>query len=140
MPSLSASTRQARFDKRVVPDGDCLIWTGALNPAGYGWFSWSTGRPKLAHRAAWILAGRTLTDGYDLHHKCHTPACVNVDHLEEVTPSANRTLALKSGPAGMCGAGLHPWVPENWYHRASGPICKPCHLERQRRYDRGRRK
>ena len=135
MPSSIASI-EARFNRALILVNGCLLWTKAVNASGYGWFKWDTDTAVLAHRAAWLLAGHTLTEGMDLHHLCFNTWCVNVDHLVEVTPAQNRSREFKPGFAGMCGAGLHPWVPDNWYLRLEGPICKPCHLARQRAYDR----
>ena len=61
--------------------GGCWLWTGAKDRAGYGRFSVS-GVSFQAHR--WSLeyhVGRPDTPDDLCLHSCHTPACVNPDHL-----------------------------------------------------------
>lgn len=39
-----------------------------------------------AHRVAWMVKHGPIPDDHVIHHKCHNPGCVNVDHLEAKTP------------------------------------------------------
>src|ERR1700721_602997 len=85
LPSLNAPFKRSdseRLDAFVYPDPNsgCFLFGGAEDECGYGRF-WLLGRMMLAHRAAWLLAGRELPAGALLCHKCDTPPCVNVDHL-----------------------------------------------------------
>lgn len=69
--------------------GDCLIWTGSLNPAGYA-RSRINGRHTMVHRYMWEQAnGRPVPDGMYVDHICHNKACVNPEHLRPVTNKQN---------------------------------------------------
>jgi hypothetical protein len=99
-------TLQERFDSRISgADPECVLWMGRYDHDGYGRITvMKNGKasPQLAHRIAWTLAGRGLVTGMTLDHLCHTnnPSCtggreclhrrcVNVNHLEQVTPRTN---------------------------------------------------
>ncbi len=79
---------EARFWSKVRQEGDCLIWTGSMNKKGYGFF-WMQGRMRVAHRIAWLIAGRPLLEGMTLDHTCENEGCQNVDHMEQVTNFEN---------------------------------------------------
>jgi len=88
---------------------DCVIFTGRTDAEGYG-RQWdrATARTKYAHRLAFERAhGVQLTREQVLHHVCHTPACVNVEHLVLTTRWEHRSVYHKGqGPA--CPHGVSP--------------------------------
>jgi hypothetical protein len=43
----------------------------------------------LAHRLAWELAHGPIPEGMQIDHVCRNRACINVAHMEVVTPSQN---------------------------------------------------
>jgi hypothetical protein len=60
----------------------CWIWQRAIDPKlGYG-HTTLNGEQIRVHRAAYIEARGEIPKGYDVHHRCAIPACVNPDHLE----------------------------------------------------------
>lgn len=83
-----------RFERFVDRSSDCHLWLGGKTSSGYGSFNIG-GRQYGAHVAALILAGVRIPDGWDVHHKCHTPACVRLDHLQPMTPEDNRREAVE---------------------------------------------
>lgn len=40
-----------------------------------------------AHRVMWSIHNGAIPKGLHVHHRCHNPGCVNIEHLEAKTPS-----------------------------------------------------
>lgn len=72
-------------------DTPCWIWQGRRDRKGYGekclWKRW-----YKAHRLMYKRKNGPIPYGYDIHHRCETPPCVNPDHLQAVTPQEHRRL------------------------------------------------
>jgi len=89
----------------LAPRTGCLVWDGRMNLEGYGQIGLSRlhaaelgrGQTVLVHRLAWELAKKLVPEGMQLDHLCRNRACINVAHLEVVTPSENVRRGL--GPA-----------------------------------------
>lgn len=74
-PTLASRLRETQAH------GDCKLWTGSLDPKGYG--RWGE---KTAHRAVAEAGGVTPPpEGFNFHHKCGNRGCVNLAHLQIVT-------------------------------------------------------
>lgn len=71
---------EERFWAKVEKTATCWLWTGFVNPKGYGQFGVAY-RLVLAHRYSWSLANGPVSDGKLVCHKCDTPGCVRPDHL-----------------------------------------------------------
>lgn len=82
------ATPAEAFAARTRREGDCLVWTGALNNSGYGHIG-SDGRVTRAHRYAWEQERGPIPDGAELDHICWNRACVNVEHLRVATRAQN---------------------------------------------------
>lgn len=98
------SDPQERFTARTRRVNGCLEWTGDLDKDGYGRFQvkvdgrWVT---VAAHVWAWTQKHGPVPAGHTLDHVCHSRddtcrglgrlcphrRCVDVDHLEPVTPA-----------------------------------------------------
>lgn len=107
------------FAHRISVSGNCWLFTGARNKAGYGKMAY-TGINTTAHRISWAVAnGQPLPRGHGLvvMHHCDTPACVRPSHVDLVTASTNtRDMIAKR----RHGAALHPeritrGERHNWY-------------------------
>lgn len=121
-----------------VADG-CWLWTGSKLPAGYGKFSVS-GDPNIyAHRWAYEQMVGPLCPGIVIDHLCRTPACVNPDHLEPVTPQVNTLrgngLAAQYARRDACING-HPFSGYNLTDWGKGKrrVCRTCRNSAQRNY------
>lgn len=58
-----------------------MIWPKSRKPTGHGQ-TYKNGKVVYAHRVAWEEANGPIPDGMCVHHRCETPACVNVAHME----------------------------------------------------------
>jgi hypothetical protein len=75
-----------------VVRGPCWSWTGAGDDKGYGWF-WFSGKRRWAHRVSVAFFKRGgIPDGYEVNHDCCNHRCVNPDHLQPLSKSANSVL------------------------------------------------
>lgn len=100
MPIELTTEDRERFEASVfrIPGG-CHIWLGRLHRQGYGRFS-HCGQWQPAHRIAWILSGRKITQEKPcILHNCpggDWPGCVNPDHLWDGTKADNQIdMAMK---------------------------------------------
>jgi hypothetical protein len=78
--TMTLDPTEARFRDKVAPpdENGCHLWTAYTNQKGYGRF-WHLGRAVQAHRyAAGML---DWPPEIQTRHLCHTPACVNPEHL-----------------------------------------------------------
>ncbi len=77
-----------RFMAKIDADGDCWLWTGAVNHLGYGRFAYG-GTDIRAHRAAWCLLVGPCPEDLVPDHRCYQTGCANPDHLEWITEEEN---------------------------------------------------
>lgn len=146
---LSVSDVEQRFWKHVkngpIPDyrpdlGPCVLWTGALNPKGYGQIntgSTATRRSvvKQAHRVAYELFVGPIPDGLQIDHLCRVRSCVRPSHLEVVTAVENIRRGSNMGKRKpYCPQG-HPYDEANSYIAPNGDrSCRACNRERALAY------
>lgn len=69
-------------------DSGCWLWTGLLDPGGYGLYRIGS-NVQLAHRVAYVNFVGSIPDGLTIDHLCQRRACVNPAHLEPVSRSEN---------------------------------------------------
>jgi len=81
-------TPEGRFWLYVEKTDTHWLWTGLKCHAGYGRMS-NGPRKVQAHRFSYELHVGPIPEGMFVDHKCHTPACVNPDHLQAVTIREN---------------------------------------------------
>lgn len=82
---------RARFWAKVEdadPITGCREWTAFRHPKGYGRVKFGNGDMQ-AHRVAAVWAWGVMPEGTEPDHLCKNRACVEVSHLEMVTPEVN---------------------------------------------------
>lgn len=97
-----------------ITDG-CLLWARAVTTDDYGKVHWG-GRTLSAHRLLYELEHGDIPNNMTIHHKCFTPRCINIEHLEVVSNKVN--ILASSGFSAInakktqCANG-HEFTPEN---------------------------
>ncbi len=69
-----------RLAARIDKSGECHIWMGACNVAGYGVIGHNGGK-ILVHRAIYELEIGPIPENQGVLHKCDNPPCCNIVHL-----------------------------------------------------------
>lgn len=112
----------------------CHLWQGKVDKRGYGVISVGN-RTMYAHRFAYETFVGPIPEGLHVDHVhergCRHRHCVNVEHLEPVTPAEN---TRRGEPARRthCPAG-HPYDDVNTYLRPDRGTreCRACVSARQ---------
>jgi len=94
-----------RLKAKLVPRGECLVWTGAQNGREYGQISLD-GKKLLVHRVAWELRWGPIPPERQVDHVCHNTLCCNTDHLRLATAQENlrhKAGARKNNLSGLRG-------------------------------------
>jgi hypothetical protein len=88
-PPLSTRSLAERLDANTLRTDTCWVWTGTVNPRGYGLMGWQK-KYHMAHRLAWEAShGLPVPDGLEIDHMCRVRSCVNPEHLQAVTRKLN---------------------------------------------------
>lgn len=81
-----------RLMARTERVGECLVWTGATHPKGYG-SVWTGQRSELVHRVSYELHFGPIPGDLTVDHVwergCRHKGCINPAHLELVTRGEN---------------------------------------------------
>lgn len=117
---------------RVRHADGCWVFTGSTLKAGHGRVMTGsnhdgTRRPQLAHRVVYEALIGPIPEGFDLHHRCRQPACVNPEHLELLSHvDHQREHHFYGETCGACGA-------SDWYQRKDGlgRQCRECRRRRR---------
>lgn len=129
----------ARFFAKVAPAGaqGCMLWTGYIDPDGYGRFSPRRREPLRAHVIAYELEHGPTSGGLVIDHLCRVRHCVNPGHLEAVTIGENvlrgvgpiaRNARVTHCPAGHRYEGDNVYLYKGKYRR-----CRACNRLRNRK-------
>lgn len=130
-----------RLLARTVRDGDCLIWTGAVQSKGYGSVGVDGGRTALAHRVSYELHYGPIPAGLQVDHVkargCRSRLCIAPAHLEAVTPLENVRRSATATKT-HCKRN-HPLSGDNLIVKKRGsqrPVrnCRTCQYVAQRRH------
>lgn len=130
---------------RIDRTETCWLWTGPLNPKGYGVL-----RCTLVHRVVYEMLVGPIPAGLQLDHLCHNEdfdclggptcvhrRCVNPAHLlpstaKENTRRSRNTPAAKNVLKTVCING-HDYSPENTAVYGGKRYCRQCYRARRRK-------
>lgn len=84
---------------KCVPDGDCLIWTGCTDGRGQPMAKHNKKRVQ-AKRLLLLLQGEKPKKGWYAVSMCGNRACMNPEHVKQVTQSEKTKLAYEMGRLG----------------------------------------
>lgn len=122
------SVLDAAADKYEM-DGECFVWTGSRNYAGYGIMNRNY-KLRKAHREVYEATVGPIPEGLVIDHLCGNKACINPDHLEPVTQQEN--IRRGTAPAAInarkthCKNG-HEFSDDNTVVRGDGGReCRTC--------------
>ena len=73
---------------------ECWVWKRAVTKHGYGHINPRFGEHQ-AHRLAYATWVQPIKEHSQIHHKCANKACINPDHLQEVSKTDNAAEMLE---------------------------------------------
>lgn len=124
-----------RYYSHVKKTPTCWLWTGCKSKAGYGRLLFG-GKQMYAHRVAYSLE-HTLDPLLEIDHLCRNRACVNPEHLEQVTHSDN----LLRSPKHVIHGSFNRPIQTHCYRghlkerRRNGKLyCRRCNLDAVKEY------
>ncbi|MGW9541939.1 HNH endonuclease signature motif containing protein [Streptomyces anthocyanicus] len=147
---MKATPPLDRIRARTIRDENgCWVYTGHLDPAGYGRISVlgadSKRRGKFTHRVTYEALVGPIPPSLHIDHLCRNRACCNPKHLEPVTPLVNtRRSPISTGSVNAaktrCSNG-HDFSPENTRivvnrRGRAERVCKACVRIRSAKYRR----
>ncbi len=92
------------YEKFKKEENGCWVFTGAKTKMGYGKFTVSHQKWRLAHRISWQVHFGSIPDKLLILHKCDNPSCVNPEHLFLGTHLDNIRDMIKKGRQNATGA------------------------------------
>jgi hypothetical protein len=126
------AAKLARYS-RPNPGTGCIEWQrGGAN--GYGQICVGDGAVRPAHRVAYEVVHGPVDQALHVDHLCRNRRCINVQHLEAVTPRENALRGI--GPAAQnarkthCKNG-HELAPPNLIAHPTARLCKTCIMGRK---------
>lgn len=122
------------MSEKHTPDlyASCIEWEGAIDNHGYGRLN-VKGKWVLAHRFAYEGSVCKIPDGLVIDHLCRNRRCINVLHMEAVTPKENvlrgNGISAKNKLKTHCINGHYIGEPKDVSRK-----CKICARRRWREY------
>jgi len=129
------------WDKVVIANDGCWLWTGAVNSNGYAHFYVpnTPSRPVCAHAWIWQLFNGPVPSGLEIDHLCRVRRCVNPAHLETISHRLN--VLRGTAPPAICARQTHcknghEFTADNTRYDQGKRRCRVC----RNTYSKDRRK
>lgn len=124
---------------------ECWIWIAYRNVFGYGTFRGENSKKedgykcRLAHRWSYENFVGKIEPGLELDHICKNKACVNPEHLRQVTHARNMEFNSGLNKDVTCCPEGHSYDGDNLYIRTRKDgrvykICRTCKKDREIEY------
>jgi len=126
------------FDRILIWNNGCWIWTAGVSSEGHGLF-YADGKMVRAARWAYEKWIGAISSDKEIHHKCCITSCVNPLHLEQLTCAEHLNISNNwSGNKTHCING-HKLSKENIYYKPNNSDklwreCKACRKIKNKGY------
>ena len=127
-----------RWRESFYKTDGCWNWIAVIGSNGYGRF-WFNRKLWLAHRIAFLLAGKEIPNGLVMDHTCRNRRCVNPDHLRTITSKENTLIGegitARRLRSPTCAKG-HIWDKETTRinSKTGGRQCEICRSAGHKEY------
>lgn len=88
--------RRLESNAYYEPNTGCILWGGSTDEWKYGRMNWKY-HNRGVHALAWASVNGEPDEGLVVRHKCDTPPCMNLDHLELGTTAQNNQDTISRG-------------------------------------------
>lgn len=116
-------------------ENGCWIWQKSLNEKGYPRIG-VDGRTTYAHIVSYQLFNGPVERGMDIDHTCNVKACINPEHLEQVTHKENIDRMQAHLYGNLCKKGLHEMTGYNRMKNGKRYACRKCYNATKAEYRR----
>ena len=128
-----------KLEENTIPEPNtgCLLWTAATHKFGYGQVRIKKKTYNI-HRLLFHYFKHEIDKDTVIRHKCDTPQCCNINHLESGTQKDNvhdtvkrNRIKNQNSNKKFCKNG-HEFTVENTRYDKNSRLCKICVNENQK--------
>ena len=118
--------------KTTINNNGCIIYTGKSKVSGYAAFSHNN-KVYLIHRIVLTRhTGESLKTDKQVHHVCHTPTCINPEHMQWIDSSTHTTITHTGRTKQFCPRGHDTYI----VGRRKAGDCLACYSEARVKYQK----
>lgn len=129
----------ARFWSNVIKSNNCWLWIGSKTSKGYG--NLRIGKKMyLVHRLSFFIKHDDIDPTLTLDHLCRNPACVNPEHLEQVSLKENTLRGIAPSAQNSRKTHCPRGHPYDKIYSDNRRYCSICNKQRQKQWMKNNRK